>query len=220
MESKNTMLLTVIAIATLLVAVVGATFAYFTSTQIDSGRSVLTVQTHSVDQITANGTNVTLTVNQEDMLKENAKNDYSAHTPDPEVIGDVSISTTLGSAGGVNTCTFDLIYTPTVIYVKSEDNTSNLKEFVVIVEGSATDGVLQGGEQAEIDLTGANSITQLATGVKLIVTGEEDKTGTATFTIIPRYYNLDLNQSENQGKTFGGNVTITNLECVNTPITP
>ena len=36
MERKNTILLTVIAIATLLVAVVGATFAYFTATITDN----------------------------------------------------------------------------------------------------------------------------------------------------------------------------------------
>ena len=37
MEKKNTILLTVIAVATLLVAVVGATFAYFTATTTPSG---------------------------------------------------------------------------------------------------------------------------------------------------------------------------------------
>lgn len=37
MERKNTILLTVIAVATLLVAVVGATFAYFTATTTTSG---------------------------------------------------------------------------------------------------------------------------------------------------------------------------------------
>ena len=37
MEKKNTILLTVIAVATLLVAVVGATFAYFTATNSTSG---------------------------------------------------------------------------------------------------------------------------------------------------------------------------------------
>lgn len=36
MEKKNTVLLTVIAVATLLVAVVGATFAYFTATNTDA----------------------------------------------------------------------------------------------------------------------------------------------------------------------------------------
>ena len=37
MEKKNTILLTVIAVATLLVAVVGATFAYFTATTTSTG---------------------------------------------------------------------------------------------------------------------------------------------------------------------------------------
>lgn len=37
MEKKNTILLTVIAVATLLVAVVGATFAYFTATATNDG---------------------------------------------------------------------------------------------------------------------------------------------------------------------------------------
>ncbi len=52
MEKKNTLLLTVIAIATLLVAVVGATFAYFQA-QVGSGASAnVTVTTQSTDQLT------------------------------------------------------------------------------------------------------------------------------------------------------------------------
>jgi hypothetical protein len=49
MEKKNTILLTVIAIATLLVAVVGATFAYFTAsittTNDDNATTTITTQT-------------------------------------------------------------------------------------------------------------------------------------------------------------------------------
>jgi len=40
MDKKNTMLLTVIAVATLLVAVVGATFAYFTATAQNQGETI------------------------------------------------------------------------------------------------------------------------------------------------------------------------------------
>ena len=46
MEKKNTMLLTVIAVATLLVAVVGATFAYFSLT-VDGGTSSTVVKSQS-----------------------------------------------------------------------------------------------------------------------------------------------------------------------------
>ena len=42
MDKKNTMLLTVIAVATLLVAVVGATFAYFTVSQSEAQQTVVT----------------------------------------------------------------------------------------------------------------------------------------------------------------------------------
>ena len=45
MEKKNMVLLTVIAVATLLVAVVGATFAYFTATSTTSGNDTTTSAT-------------------------------------------------------------------------------------------------------------------------------------------------------------------------------
>ena len=52
MEKKNTILLTVIAIATLLVAVVGATFAYFTATVTteNEGNNTTTVKTYALAQ--------------------------------------------------------------------------------------------------------------------------------------------------------------------------
>ncbi len=53
MEKKNTILLTVIAVATLLVAVVGATFAYFTASTAPSGDgSTGTVNTATVGNVT------------------------------------------------------------------------------------------------------------------------------------------------------------------------
>lgn len=54
MEKKNTILLTVIAIATLLVAVVGATFAYFTATlQTDTSQGGKTTEVTSKTIVTA-----------------------------------------------------------------------------------------------------------------------------------------------------------------------
>ncbi len=47
MERKNTVLLTVIAVATLLVAVVGATFAYFTATTNSSDQSAGTAEVNT-----------------------------------------------------------------------------------------------------------------------------------------------------------------------------
>ncbi len=53
MEKKNTMLLTVIAVATLLVAVVGATFAYFSLTVSgDTSTTIVNTQTQKLPTIT------------------------------------------------------------------------------------------------------------------------------------------------------------------------
>ena len=51
MEKKNTILLTVIAVATLLVAMVGATFAYFTAQRGDGAQADITVTTSTSDSI-------------------------------------------------------------------------------------------------------------------------------------------------------------------------
>ncbi len=51
MDRKNTVLLTVIAVATLLVAVIGATFAYFTAQRGDGAQADITVTTSTSDSI-------------------------------------------------------------------------------------------------------------------------------------------------------------------------
>ena len=63
MEKKNTVLLTVIAVATLLVAVVGATFAYFTATSTDAAagnsdvRTTETIAAGTIQLLGADATN-------------------------------------------------------------------------------------------------------------------------------------------------------------------
>lgn len=66
MDKKNTMLLTVIAVATLLVAVVGATFAFFSITaDVESGtQATVVTTTPDVGTVTlSNGTNNALVIN-------------------------------------------------------------------------------------------------------------------------------------------------------------
>ena len=78
MEKKNTMLLTVIAVATLLVAVVGATFAYFSlSVSGNAKNTTAEVKSSSVGLVSLSGGGKTLelSVTAEDM-KQPAKDEY------------------------------------------------------------------------------------------------------------------------------------------------
>ena len=82
---KKTMLLTVIAVATLLVAVVGATFAYFSlSVTNNDGTSTATVKTGKVPTITMENKNknLYLSVSTEDMSESNQEKFYFAKTTD------------------------------------------------------------------------------------------------------------------------------------------
>ncbi len=72
MEKKNTILLTVIAVATLLVAVVGATFAYYSvGTTLSEGTTTYKATTGPIGSIAQTLTDATLSlkVTPEDMLK-------------------------------------------------------------------------------------------------------------------------------------------------------
>lgn len=81
MDKKNTMLLTVIAVATLLVAVVGATFAYFSLTTTgNGGTTTVTSNVGKLPTITVNGSKETLNLNltTTDMAKPDVATNYYA----------------------------------------------------------------------------------------------------------------------------------------------
>lgn len=111
MERKNTVLLTVIAVATLLVAVVGATFAYFTATSNNTGTGTGAVDaaTPQVADSAALDTNTskssdpyypgtinyataTVSANKADTVNTNVALDVKY-----EITGSVTIPTELGS---------------------------------------------------------------------------------------------------------------------------
>ncbi len=80
MEKKNTLLLTVIAVATLLVAVVGATFAYFSLSTGGDSSTTATISTPKVGTalITAKADALQLSLTAQDMDKTNAGTTYYA----------------------------------------------------------------------------------------------------------------------------------------------
>ncbi len=82
MEKKNTMLLTVIAVATLLVAVVGATFAYFSLSTTGGSNTTATISTPKVGQalISTKQESLQLTLTAQDMDKSKAGTTYYAST--------------------------------------------------------------------------------------------------------------------------------------------
>ena len=92
---KNTILLTVIAVATLLVAVVGATFAYFTAQGGGSDQTDVTVKTEtSSNSSIVVQDSLTLTANQENFGEEAA-----SHLQSTEATGTITWTPSTGATG-------------------------------------------------------------------------------------------------------------------------
>lgn len=125
MDKKNTMLLTVIAVATLLVAVVGATFAYF-SVQggVAGNTTAVTGEVAAAGVVTAEvgETDLVLKVSNTEMKQEFAGTKYYAvteksglnnSTDDPTNHNVFKASIANAAAGETYTCKFDFAVTVT-----------------------------------------------------------------------------------------------------------
>lgn len=220
-DRKNTLVLTVVSIATLLVAVVGATFAYFTATVGGEAQNVVTVTTSSTSStFTAYSTPLTLDVTIEDMLENDGNDDYSIYKSS-ESTASIEAKKV---AGGTAVCTYDLIYTPEEegYFNYSDGNVSvnKLKELTIsgtakISGDNASEATTTATSFAETDLAGITSQTTLVSNASftLDAIGDIEKTATLTWSFDARFYNLGIDQNSNADKTFGGIIGFDNLDC-------
>ncbi len=216
MERKNTLLLTVIAVATLLVAVVGATFAYFTATGADNAESAITTKTTSIDTVNTSATPVNMEVTLQDMLEDDKDlGEYKSAD------ATLTIEAGTGTGGGTNTCTYDIVYTPVNQqgFVNSSTNASNALEYTIQGTSSSSNAtaVITGGTFAETSLHNITDTTPitLVNDATYAVSGIE-QSGILTWTVQVRFYNQPFDQTENAGKTYGAMLSFENVACVNT----
>lgn len=109
MEKRNSILLTIIAIAVLLVSVVGATFAYFASTNTINATANLTATTSEAASFASQaGTPINLNITGDLMMEAKASN-----TNEPLAAnGETTLTITLTASGG-SRCKYDIGYVNT-----------------------------------------------------------------------------------------------------------
>lgn len=177
-KKGNTVLLTVIAIATLLVAIVGATFAYFTaSVQGNETASSVVVTTASLGTITyQNGTELVL---------ENA---YP---------GAYSNEITFTVASEDNT----IVLPYEIKWVNISNNFVDKTDLVYTLNGTASNGgTLVTAAQSETVVPSA--ATTIGAG-SLAVGGD-----THTYTMRVHFKETAADQNSNQGRTFVGKIEV------------
>lgn len=216
-SKTNTLLLTVIGVATLLVAVIGATFAYFTA-QVGGGESATTVKMNAgVLKINFTNGNTVQTTEGFEPTKaavecpDNKVNETDGYYCDQAQYSPVATKkfTLTGTNTTLATDNMKMPYTIKLVVTKNEFSTGAIKYTLV--------GEKKGGN------AGTGELAQVATWVDV-------KTGAAEATVIGNGYfipgtdtihNYDLNiyfpdnhinQDTDKNKVFGAKVEIGTAE--------
>lgn len=222
MERKNTMLLTVIAVATLLVAVVGATFAYYSVTGSNTTTTTgANVTTEKVGQVTLSQgvSNIYLNVTAEQMALGNY-GEYYGVTPAGAAVKNTAqnhtLATIAATAGETNT-----VYTCRVGYSISIAQVANSKESAYTALGDDDADIVISLVPEEAS---GNTATLLAGTRHLSTLKTNAETGTSVVTIHGNtnlvvkgdvvLHNLQ-NDTQNDIAELGANVTfdITSFSC-------
>ena len=210
---KNTILLTVIAVATLLVAVVGATFAYFTAQGGTTAQTPVNVQTAQ----TSNGSFVT---NGQISINATQENFYQG-AGDQKSTATAKVTYTASSTAASDFCyTVGLQVTANnFVYTTAPTNTPELT-FTARKNANASDMTSATTliDAQDITTTTASTTIQVPTSVgggeykhQISATQGQKITDQWDFTVT--LVNLESDQNANTGKAFTGQIVFTHVEC-------
>jgi len=217
-NKKNTILLTVIAVATLLVAVVGATFAYFTASGAQGTTGNVTVSTG--------------TAASSEFGTMNAINLYADASTFAEGGKDVTGSSTgtvkwtaPGAAGTVTPSLADRTFCYTAAleitantFVKSAANATNVNELeFTAVKGTET--IID--KQSLVTLATGKAVTGTinipttkgGTDMKHTLVADAGASVSDSWTITVTLKNQAFNQNDNAGKQFTGVIRFNKTTC-------
>ena len=210
---KNTILLTVIAVATLLVAVVGATFAYFTAQGGQQVQTPVNVQTAN----TSNGSFVTngqISINAtQENFYQGAGNQTSTatatvtYTASSTAASDFCYTVSLDVTANNFVYTTDPTNTPELTFTaRKSANASDMTSATTLIDAQDITTTAQSTKiQIPTAVSGDTYVHQISAGQGETINDQWDFTVTLV--------NLDSDQNENTGKAFTGQIVFDQVEC-------
>lgn len=207
---KNTILLTVIAVATLLVAVVGATFAYFTAQGGGDVTKNVNVVTDTSDSATFTLEPISITANQTNFAQGQGDQSKTATGTASFTANSTDETSEFCYTLTINVASNDFVYTTAP---------TNTPELVLDVTKDA------GTKSSPVSVITAKDVTTQTTGEIKVpatnggsdyihkITANKSQTVVDTFKITLTFKNLESDQNANTGKTFNGTMKFSKVEC-------
>ena len=202
-DKKNTVLLTVIAIVTLLLCVIGATFAYF---QTQGGIGVnanVNVTTNTTDNLSFFvGNPISFSINQENFGPGDGNQSGETYARATLTANNATNNATANYYIYLDIQNNDFVYT-------TEDNQAEMLLKITNPEGSEVttlDGYnyVTSGSVSGFDITTSTGLITIADNYEIVSTG----TVTQEWKIEIIFVNLDSDQNENTGKSFSAELII------------
>ena len=222
MEKRNTLLLTVIAIATLLVAVVGATFAYFANNATVNNVANLTATTaSSSSSFVSTGAELSMNVTAANMVQAlgNSTGNLAATSTRT---GNFTVSFTAGTTESL-TCSYDIMYqwtsheaaNDTGVYAKTTGLQSTDKEFSYKVDVTQNGGTSTSfkAEEQFIDSVAVSDSSAVLVGHDTISNSSTDTATVKEYLIESYFRNYNISQNDNSGKTWTIKFYVANVQC-------
>ena len=217
-NKKNTILLTVIAVATLLVAVVGATFAYFTASGAQGTTGNVTVSTGTAARSEFGTMNAINLYADASTFAEGGKDVTGSSTGTVIWIAPGATSTTTPSEADRTFCYTAALEITANTFVKSAANTSNVNELeFTAVKGTTT--IID--KQSLVNLTTGKAVTGTiniptikgGTDMKHTLVADAGASNSDSWTITVTLKNQAFNQNDNAGKQFTGVIRFNKTTC-------
>lgn len=217
-NKKNTILLTVIAVATLLVAVVGATFAYFTASGAQETTGAVTVSTGTAASSEFGTMNAINLYADASTFAEGGKDVTGSSTGTVKWTAPGAVGTATPSVADRTFCYTAALEITANTFVKSAANTSNVNELeFTAVKGTTT--IID--KQSLVNLTTGEAVTGTinipttkgGTDMKHTLVADAGASVSDSWTITVTLKNQAFNQNDNAGKQFTGVIRFNKTTC-------
>ena len=218
MEKKNTLFLTILAVGTLLVAVVGATFAYFgsfTTTVTNRAAVNLTTAAAKSSSFVSTAAALSLSVAGSEMLKGTGSATQVGTYSGGNTNATLTVNLTANDTTTTTTCTYDVMYAYDSSSAKYGDATTPVtagtanKEFTYTLTSSAPAAlkIESTYATADSDFSVFKTATNETNAIK-VASGTitaKNTTTTQTLSVNIKFYNFPtIDQSALASKSFAG----------------
>ena len=207
MQNKKQIILSIIAIVTLAILVIGASFAYFAAQGNTSAQTSATVKTYTVDVFSfETGAPISFSLNQDNFAS--GKGNQTGSTFAKAILSANNKTNTATDHYNLylniseNTFTYTQNENTPEILLTISDGTNPVTNIISLTYKTVTDG--KGNSISGYDITNKTGLITLFSNREITTTSTKTENWNITVTFI----NYNADQSKNAGNTFSGKVLI------------